>query len=157
MKRICVFSDSHGYADHMLAAVRLHRPDLVIHLGDGEGDVLYLRAAFPDLAVENVRGNCDRRSDAPEVLRMTVAGRRIFAVHGHRYSVKYDPHCTRLLYAAMEDGADIVLFGHTHAAYLDEVDGISVMNPGSVGDTYRPTYGLITIEDGRVTTGIYDA
>lgn len=154
MTKICVFSDSHGYADNMLSAIAWEQPDLVIHLGDGEADLDLIRRGYPTLPIENVRGNCDRYSSVPEVLRLTVGGRRIFAAHGHTYGVKGDPTYTRLLFAAMEDEADIVLFGHTHMACQDEVNGMTIMNPGSCGDTYRPSYGMIMIEDGKTESKI---
>ena len=154
MKRICVFSDSHGYGEHMARVIRAERPDLVIHLGDGESDLRRLEREVPDLPVENVRGNCDVHSDALPVLRTTVGGKRIFATHGHKYNVKLDPQYQRLLYAALEDEADIVLFGHTHVPYRDRVLSMDILNPGAVGDVACPTYGLVTIDGDRVTTEI---
>ena len=154
MKRIYVFSDSHGYAENMIHVLSAGTPDLMIHLGDGERDLDEVRARFPSLPIENVRGNCDRYSTAATTLRLTVAGKRIFAAHGDTYDVKLDRTLTRLRYAALEDEADIVLFGHTHAAYLDEFAGMKLLNPGSCGETWGPTYGEITIDGDSVTAEI---
>ena len=42
--------------------------------------------------------------------------------------------------------ADILLFGHTHRAYCEQLgDGLWVMNPG----TARSSYGVITIQQGQ--------
>ena len=46
---------------------------------------------------------------------------------------------------AKKKGADIVLFGHTHLQYTDYIDGLYVMNPGSVGMFGQ--YGVIDITD----------
>ena len=154
MKTIFVFSDSHGYAGNMLRALDAELPDLMIHLGDGEYDLDAVKARYPLLPAETVRGNCDRFSVSVKTLRMTVAGKRIFATHGHLYDVKYDADLTRLRYAALEDDADVVLFGHTHRAYLDEFAGMKILNPGTCGRTPGPTYGRITIENGLVTAEI---
>ena len=135
----------------MIRAVRAEDPDLVIHLGDGEGDLYRLERTFPDLPLEHIRGNCDWRSAAPRCLRTTVAGRRIFAVHGHEHEVKRDPSLRKLLYAALEDDARIVLFGHTHAPVVRRELGMDIMNPGSIGTGAAPTYGVIRIDGGRVT------
>lgn len=154
MKRICVFSDSHGSPEGMLLAVRAEKPDLVIHLGDGEGDLYRLEREFPGLPIENVRGNCDWRSTSLKTLRLTVEGKRIFAVHGHEYDVKRDRELRALKQAALDDEADILLFGHTHSPYTDHTLGMDVMNPGSIGEGAAHTYGVITIENGAVTMGL---
>jgi len=154
LKKICVFSDSHGYADNMLAAIERERPDLVIHLGDGAADLDAVRRRFPALLIESLEGNCDRFCDALTELHATVAGKRIFAVHGHRHGVKLDPGLTRLRFAAMEDRADIVLYGHTHAAHNEKSGGMLIVNPGSCGYTARPTYAVIVIDGDTVTAEI---
>ena len=157
MKKLCVFSDSHGCAEHMLRVLGRERPDLVIHLGDGETDLIPVRNRYPDLPIENVRGNCDRFSTALNVLRATVDGVRIFAVHGHMYDVKLDPAFTRLRYAALEDDAKLLLFGHTHSPLRDRVWGMEILNPGSCGDIPCPTYGLVLLNGGTVTTEVREA
>ena len=47
-------------------------------------------------------------------------------------------------------GADILLFGHTHQPLVDRNGDFWVMNPGCIGPSPRRTYGVITLEDGRV-------
>ena len=39
MTKICVFSDSHGNSENMIQAIEMEKPDIVIHLGDGAGDM----------------------------------------------------------------------------------------------------------------------
>ena len=56
----------------MYLAVRAEKPDLVIHLGDGEGDLYRLEQSFPGLGIENVAGNCDWRSTALRTLRLDI-------------------------------------------------------------------------------------
>jgi putative phosphoesterase len=148
--KLLVFSDSHGYADNMLRAIEKEKPALCFFLGDGADDLKKLAQRFPDLPVQAVRGNCDLRSAAPELLRLTVEGVRIFACHGHLYRVKsgYQTVC----YAALEAEADLVLFGHTHIPYRDRAFGLELLNPGSVGQSSRPGWGLVTIDGGEFTT-----
>ena len=154
MTRICVFSDSHGCVEYMLRAIAHEKPDMIIHLGDGENDLYSVQRLYPELPVESVQGNCDRFSSALTVLNTTVAGKRIFAVHGHKYGVKYDPALTNLRYAAMEADADIVLFGHTHTPYRDHSLAMDILNPGSCGDVRVPTYGVIEIDGSSVSTAV---
>ena len=152
--KICVFSDSHGYAGNMIMSVRLENPALCFFLGDGETDLVTLRGSYPDLPIYTVRGNCDLRSTQPLILNAVVSGFRFYAVHGHQQEVKYDDSVRELCYAALRADADVVLFGHTHLPYLDHHLGMEIMNPGSIGKVKNPSYGLLTIEDGKLSAEI---
>ena len=48
---------------------------------------------------------------------------------------------------ARKNGADILLYGHTHIAFTDYDDGLYIMNPGSCGRPREglPSYGIIDI------------
>ncbi len=152
--KFIVFSDSHGVADNMLRAVRLEKPDLCFFLGDGEHDLAKLHRHFPGLPIHAVRGNCDVLSTLPRTLCCAAGGKRIYAVHGHLHGVKHDPVYRELCEAALEEGADIVLFGHTHEPFLDRSMGMELLNPGSIGPTTRPSYGLIRINGDRLETSV---
>ena len=145
---ILVVSDSHGKTDNLMRAVELTRPEYVLHLGDCQRDLERLRQAFPMLPMEGVPGNCDYGScDQPE--RLTeLGGVRILMLHGHTRGVKSD--IMRAVWAARECGAQVLLFGHTHQPLVDRSGDFWVMNPGCIGPSPRRTYGVITLEDGRV-------
>lgn len=152
--KICVFSDSHGFAGNMIEVVRREKPALCFFLGDGETDLVTLRSRFPDLPVNAVRGNCDLRSTQPLVLNAVVAGVRFYAVHGHQHEVKYDDAVRELSYAALRADADVALFGHTHRPYLDRHLGMLILNPGQIGRVRDPSYAVLTIEDGTASAEI---
>jgi hypothetical protein len=152
--KFIVFSDSHGIADNMIRAVSKEKPDLCFFLGDGERDLLLLQKRFPRLPVNAVRGNCDVFSSLPGTLVCAAGGIKIFATHGHLYGVKHDPIFRELCEAALEADADVVLFGHTHDPFRDFTMGMALLNPGSIGPTTRPSYGLITTESGNTQTAI---
>lgn len=103
---------------------------------------------YPRIPLLGVPGNCDYGSaDQPE--RLTeLGGVRILMMHGHTRHVKSGPMAA--MYAARECGADILLFGHTHQPLVDRSGDFWVMNPGCIGPSPRRTYGVITLEDGRV-------
>ena len=144
--KILVVSDSHGNVDNMRRAVELARPRLLLHLGDGWHDAEALAARFPELPMERVPGNCDyRRSEAAERL-VLLGGKRVLLCHGHTLGVKSG--LGMVLRAALERGADAVLFGHTHEPFVDIRRGVVMLNPGSIGG-YRPTYGTLTVGDGK--------
>lgn len=152
--KFIVFSDSHGVADNMIRAVKKEKPDLCFFLGDGEHDLSLLQRRFPNLPVNAVRGNCDVFSTLPRALCCAAGGLRIFATHGHLYGVKHDPILRELCEAALEADADVVLFGHTHDPFRDRTMGMEILNPGSIGPTTRPSYGLILTDGEKTETAI---
>ena len=152
MTKILVFSDSHGEVESMVRIIESANPDIVIHLGDYTSDCDQLCRKFPELQITGVRGNCDYRSAVPELRKLYVDGKLIFAAHGHVYNVKSG--YTRICYAAMEADADILLFGHTHIAHRDTGLGMEIMNPGSIGRGAHPSYGVIIIDGDNIKTEI---
>ena len=150
MTKICVFSDSHGYGDNMARVMEAEQPDMVLHLGDGASDFIRLQQQFPGPEYHGVQGNCDYRPTVPKKLCLTVEHVQIFAAHGHAYQVKLDPTLTRLRYAGLEAQAQAVLFGHTHIPRLEQLQGMTILNPGSIGRTPRPSYGILLVDGDTV-------
>lgn len=124
------------------------QPQVILHLGDCVRDAQRLEERYPDIPLLGVPGNCDYGGlDQPE--RLTeLGGVRILMMHGHTRRVKSGPMAA--IYAARECGADILLFGHTHQPVVDRSGDFWVMNPGCIGPSARRTYGVITLEDGKV-------
>lgn len=48
----------------------------------------------------------------------------------------------------------MVLFGHTHAPFKDRNLGIEVLNPGTISNVQHPSYGVVAISAGIITTAI---
>ena len=137
----------------MLHAVYTEDPDLVFFLGDGERDTDVLSQRYPLLPVNSVRGNCDNRSSLPIKICIPIEGHRVFATHGHYYDVKHDVHLDLLYHTARVEQADIILFGHTHRAFLEERDGVLLLNPGPCG-SLSASYGRLFLEQGEVYADI---
>ena len=152
MSTICVFSDSHGSSENMLRAIEKESPDCVFFLGDGATDIAAVTRRYPQLTVYTVRGNCDAHSAAPIILRTTIEDKKFFAAHGHTFDVKNDASFLELRSAALEADSDVVLFGHTHAPFRDKSLGMEILNPGTIGDTAAPNYGIVRIENGTICT-----
>lgn len=144
--KAAVFSDSHGDTSLMKEAVMRFRPDVMIHLGDHDRDGEELRQAFPEIPLYNVCGNCDLMPLAPSRLTVQLGSVKAFLTHGHLYNVKYGS-VDSLVYAAMEQGASLALFGHTHSVYQESFGSVTVINPGSAGRGRRPTWALLHISD----------
>jgi len=142
-----VLSDSHGSIEAVAPIVQANAGAVrhVLHLGDGCDDMAVFVHQYPDLVFHIVSGNCDSGDNFPIEQIVEICGKRIFITHGHKYGVKssYD----RICYAALEVGADICLFGHTHVPVKFEYEGILFMNPGAVfaRDDSCPRYGVIDL------------
>ncbi|MCR5826070.1 MAG: metallophosphoesterase [Oscillospiraceae bacterium] len=144
--KILVVSDSHGDVENMCRAVERERPDLVMHLGDGWHDAEVLRSRYPALPIEQVPGNCDFRGGTAATRILVYEGKRILLCHGHTLGVKGD--LSILMREAMAQGVDVALFGHTHRPFVELRNGVWLLNPGSIGDYRRPTYGTLLLGDG---------
>ena len=145
--KLLIFSDSHGNVANMEDAVRLERPDRVLHLGDLVRDAEVLQEKFPHLPVTYVPGNCDgRRPDLPEERAFTLEGVKLFMTHGHAYHVKEGLWAAER--AARAAGAHLLCFGHTHEALCEFKNGMWVVNPGAAGSLARPTYAVAVLEEG---------
>ena len=150
--KLLVFSDSHGELSHMCEAIDREHPDYVFHLGDHDRDAEDLGRLYPALPIVSVRGNCDYASDTPLVKLVPLGGFRFFLCHGHTYGVKGS--LLRVSYAALEQKADVLLFGHTHEPWLEQYGDLLQLNPGSCGYGYRPSFGRILIEQGKISASI---
>ena len=145
--KILVFSDSHGRLDLMLDAMEQERPRRVFFLGDNYRDGEDLAAAYPDIPVDMVVGNCDF-CPGPDELLVEVEGVRFLLTHGHRYHAKFGTK--KLAEAGKEKGAAMVCFGHTHEALNMPERGVWLFNPGTAGGVHnRPGYGVIVVDGGK--------
>ena len=130
MKTLLIFSDTHGNAKGVSELLPLiAENDYVVHLGDGWADMREARSLYPE-KVYACGGNCDFVSLLPDDGEMEVEGVKIYFCHGHRYGVK--TQLTSLALEAKRRGSNIALYGHTHIAMIDEIDGVMLINPGSL-------------------------
>lgn len=147
--KVLVLSDSHGNISNMIRAVELEEPRMILHLGDCWRDGERLHDRFPELPLEQVPGNCDYFRGSREAEKLVYLGdQRVLLCHGHTYGVKQSLLAAGL--AAEEKGLDLFLFGHTHKPLVDMRGRTLFLNPGSIGDYARPTYGIVTLENGNL-------
>ena len=149
--RLLVLSDSHSHIERMSLAAKQAKPDVIIHLGDYITDAQKLQVKFPNVTMYMVKGNCDVNAAGEKELMIMIEGVKIFMTHGHKYNVKMG--LTSFVCRAQETDAGIALYGHTHRAMIDRVNGMYLMNPGQMerhDGTSPATYGAITIEKGKV-------
>ncbi len=143
--RALVISDSHGDNGTVnMVLLRHSTADMVIFLGDGERDIYTPENSrlLMNKSLVAVRGNCDLYSDLPDEETVSLAGKKIYCLHGHTLGVKHG--YTMLEQKAEAMGVDIAVHGHTHLARAEYKNGIWYMCPGSIrnGD-----YGVIDIDE----------
>ena len=143
--KILIFSDSHKNFNAMAMAIEKEFPiDWIIHAGDVQRDVEDLEIMYPKTPICYVLGNNDYFiHNVPSDRFFELGGVKIFLTHGHNYGVKYS--LAKLLQKGKELGADIIIFGHTHRAYLEKEGRITLFNPGAASRSY----GVLEIENGK--------
>ena len=124
MKKIVVMSDSHGY-HQMINRVKELEPDgdYYVHCGDSEAETYMMQDWLC------VKGNNDWYSDFPNQIKFKVEDLNFLVTHGHRFG--YMDRETSMIYTLQEANCDVLLSGHTHVPMYKEVDGCTLINPGS--------------------------
>ena len=126
--KILVMSDSHGVMSYMENTIKKEKPDIAIHLGDCIRDAERLGDLFPELRLFSIKGNNDWYEGSVEAVYETDFG-KIYMCHGHMLGVKSG--LSNLVHTARSKGCDIALYGHTHVPDVREVEGVTLINPGS--------------------------
>ena len=137
---IGLIADTHGFLDPRVPGA-LRGVDRILHAGDiGSAEVLAgLEAIAPTIAVA---GNNDAHLAALGLqvhVDVVIGGVAIHLVH-------------RLVDARPEEAAQVVVFGHSHRALVEERDGRLWVNPGAagrVGFHREVSVGLLRIRQGR--------
>jgi putative phosphoesterase len=125
--KIGLISDTHNYLDprvpELFAGV-----DHILHAGD-VGQSLLIVELEQIAPVTAVTGNTDEGLPLRETELVTLGGKK-FLVHHIVTPGVGSPAIDRLL---REDTPDVVMFGHTHKPYAQQVGSILFFNPGYAG------------------------
>ena len=153
--KILVVSDTHRKDDNLKRVLSEECPlDMLIQLGDAEGSEHFIPDwVNPECRMEMVLGNNDFFSRLDREREIDIAGHKAFITHGHYYGVSMGPE--GLVDEAKSRGCDIAMYGHTHRPFLDMIDGVTVLNPGSLSyprqEGRRPSYMIIHVDaDGKM-------
>lgn len=146
--KILIISDTHRKNENYLKIVgTLGKLDLVIHLGDVEGSEYTIQEAV-SCPVEMVAGNNDFFSDLPSEKLLQIGKYKVLITHGHRYYIGMGNEMLKR--EAIVQGADIVMYGHTHRPVIDISKNIIAINPGSLSyprqENRKPSYIIMEID-----------
>lgn len=141
MKRIIIISDTHLYTIEKLpsALIKVIREaDAVIHAGDA--DTLNFIDELKDISktLYAVKGNCDINSNLPTKIVVDIDGVKIGISHGTGH---YNNVIDRMYYTFSDDDPQIIVYGHTHIPFNEEVEGVWFVNPGSTTLNRSLNYG----------------
>ncbi len=147
--KILICSDTHRVNDNFYRMLEeVPSVDLIIHCGDAEGTECEMEA-IAGCEMEVVSGNNDFFTVLPKERVLDIAGNKILVTHGHYYRVSAGYE--RLAEEAAARGCNMAFFGHTHLPYMGELNGVFLVNPGSL--TYPrqfgrvPTYVIMEVDD----------
>ena len=148
---IGLISDTHGQFRSEVARA-LAGVSLILHAGAVGGDDV-LRQLRDIAPVQAVYGNVDNPAD-PHLrarVELKVGGLTIHVSHGHELG---SPTPESLLHAY---AADVLVFGHTHRALIEESGKRLVVNPGAAGPrrfNLRPSVARLSIGGGAAAAEI---
>jgi phosphoesterase, MJ0936 family len=152
LMKILVVSDTHGNYLAPLECMIGAEIEMIIHLGDNISDAKELEQLLA-IPVVKVPGNCDHNAPEPREITLNLEGRIFFISHGDHCRVKAGTDL--LVQRAKREKADIVLYGHTHRPLVSKVEGMLLVNPGTLmAGSATKSAAIITISCGEVTTEV---
>ena len=150
--RIIAISDTHIRSLNDLeqkAVDKISGADLILHAGDFTG-IQFVKDLKELTEFRGVYGNMD-----PQSVRAELKPLEVFEAKGFRIGLIH-PSEGGSPFGLLERvrrrfrDVDLVVYGHTHQAMKDEVDGVLYVNPGSLTGAFpafRKTCAEITLSD----------
>jgi len=150
--KIGVISDTHipdkceHIPDVILEAFK--NVDMVIHVGDlvNLEVIKELESVCPKVLA--VSGNMDRKEVTkiyPSKQVVEIAGFKIGLMHGYGAPINL---INILKDAFKNDACNVIIFGHSHKAMNENINGVLFFNPGSATDSSceANSYGIVEID-----------
>lgn len=159
--KILIVSDTHGNQERMKEIIQKEKPfEVLVHAGDMEdsiGGVL----GYTDYSIRIVSGNCDYGYGYPKEDFFRLGDKKVLLTHGYLCrGIHFNPlnGIEPLADYARYRGADILIYGHTHIPDIREMDGLMIINPGSLSlprqENHKKSYAVFTIEEGKTSCEI---
>ena len=145
--KFIVVSDSHGLIEPLNNIYNKYCNDikLFFHCGDAEVNTKYL------INYKCVNGNNGYDPNLDNEIIYKFNNNTILLIHGHKQLIY---GLDNLAYYAKEKGCNIVLFGHTHIFTHTTINGVTLINPGSLNynrDNTDPSYCIVDTNNNTIT------
>lgn len=130
--KIGIISDTHGFLDPQIKTI-FAGVDHILHAGDiGDAFIAFELEQLAPVTV--VTGNTDAGLSFKETEVVELAARK-FLVH---HIVNPHAPADKIKARIARERPDVVVFGHTHRAFCETLNGILFFNPGYAG---KPKFG----------------
>lgn len=163
---IACISDIHDRIDSLdrvLERVRSHGPDVLVCCGDLTKSATLLRLADSfDKEIHLAQGNMDVEDE----IKGTIEKTPLLSVYYHQLLGRLTldkkhvafTHKPRDAEALLNENFDVVFYGHTHEAKLEQHGETYLVNPGDVQGRFgrAPSYALYDTESGKPTLHTVD-
>lgn len=150
--KLGIISDTHGLYDEAINEI-FAGVDGIIHAGDiGKLEIIHrLESIAPVFAVE---GNNDWFGRYPTERLEKLDGQRVLIRHifGELHQLDQSAHQTLETHSP-----DILIFGHSHRPYRQQLNRTLLFNPGSAGPrrfNLPRTVGLLTFSQAKIESRI---
>lgn len=152
-KRVLVVSDNHGNMSNLDIVLDFMKGnmDAMVHCGDSEFTMEKLRS-LAECPMYLAEGNCDYMFTGDREDLFEIEDHICFVTHGNQYGVNWGEE--ELLDKALELGADVVFYGHTHCPVYHkyEEEGVTIFNPGSIAlprqNPPEPSFLVVEFKEG---------
>ncbi|MEW6522970.1 MAG: metallophosphoesterase [Bacillota bacterium] len=156
--RVLILGDTHipeGGQVPIQLLQQAGRADLVLHTGDFTSLDCYRQFESVAPRLYAVRGNRDRDELEAILLpveRFEVAGLRIVLAHGDQWG---RPRPSRMA-RQFGQNADVVVYGHLHKPFVEQLGPCMVINPGSpvAPRSSLASYVVASFQDGKASARI---
>lgn len=157
MKKILIFSDSHGNNEKILEISKKERPDLVLHAGDYCCDSVELSKFVNYFCAGNNDYPTENGINGQKIVEFEYENLKFLITHSDEFSkFTYDINFVEKEMAKTfrMKNLDVIVYGHSHIDSVNEIYGTLLINPGSI--TYprnsqnRKSYAILEIEDGKI-------
>ncbi|MCQ2794517.1 MAG: YfcE family phosphodiesterase [Bacilli bacterium] len=144
--KILIVSDSHGHDEILRKVAGLHPDcDFYLHAGDSQSDAENIRPFV------SVKGNCDffHRDYQSHYELMTPLG-KLYMEHIPFYQMDFSD--------LKKANIKIYVCGHTHMRKYEIIDGIHLINPGSLAYPRdgKAGYAIVEITEQKFDYKFYD-
>lgn len=136
---------------------RIERADHVIHAGDfdSEGALANIREMATELTA--VAGNIDPQVGLPEVATVECGGVEFVVTHGTGSRRDYEQRVAGIVTDTATSDEPVGVAGHTHELLDTRVEGVRMLNPGSVtgaSPASETSMMIGTVEDGHLDVDV---